>query len=98
VTYLPDPGGNFASDAHRRVMAALANPDEDHISVDDLMKRIDQDEQLDLSHDEVAEILAELEAEGDATQTKNGWKNTKAGFEALTGPIATDGGRAYVRP
>lgn len=95
MTYAPDPGGNFASDAHRRVMAALANPDEDHISVEGLVKRVDRDDHLDLGRDEAVEILADLEADGDATQTKNGWKNTKSGFEALTGPIAGDGGRAH---
>ncbi len=91
-----DPGGNFASDEHRRVQAALANPDEPHLSLDEVVARVDQDTELDLSLEEVAEILADLEADGDATQSKDGgWKNTKAGFEVLTGPIASDGGRSH---
>jgi len=91
----PDPGGNFASDAHRRVMANLANPDDDHISVEDLMVRVERDDFLDLDVDEVVEILADLEADGDATKAKKGWKNTKAGWDALTGPTIEDGGRKH---
>ena len=90
-----DPGGNFASDAHRRVMANLPNPDHDAVDVDGLLERIAGDDFLDLDADEAGEILADLEADGDATQLKSGWKNTKAGYDVLTGPIATDGGRKH---
>jgi hypothetical protein len=42
--YPPDLGGAFASDAHRRVMAHLPNPDDDPITVEDLItKRINRD-------------------------------------------------------
>jgi hypothetical protein len=90
-----DPGGNFASDAHRRVMANLPNPDHDPVDEDALLKRIEGDDFLDVDADELGEILADLEADGDATQLKDGWKNTKSGFAVLTGPIAEDGGRAH---
>lgn len=95
MSYPADPGGNFASDAHRRVQAALANPDENHLSRDELAERLDEDDYLDLNHDEVSDILQDLEADGDATQSKDGWKNTKSGFEVLTGPPASDGGREH---
>ena len=88
--YAADPGGNFASDAHRRVMAHLPNPDDDAISVEDLVVlRINADPHA-LAHfedaAEVVEILGDLEADGYAKQLKSGWKNTAEGFDLLTGP------------
>ena len=90
-----DPGGNFASDAHRRVMANLPNPDDAPTDVDGLLGRIAQDDYLELDAEELGEILADLEADGDAAELKDGWKNTKSGYAVLTGPIAEDGGRAH---
>ena len=91
-----DPGGNFASDAHRRVMGALPAPDDDPLEVEALLEGpVAADDFLDLDEAELIEILADLEADGDATLLKNGWKNTKAGFKVLTGPVASDGGRAH---
>ncbi len=98
MAYLADPGGNFASDAHRRVMAVVANPDQERIDLDEIAKRLGQDEHVPLGPDEVedvVEILKDLEADGDVSQTKAGWQNTKEGFAVLTGPIATDGGREH---
>lgn len=85
-----DPGGIFASDAHRRVMANLPNPDGDPMSVEELIRdRINEDD-FALAHlqsiEEVEDVLADLEADGFASESQKGWKNTKAGFEALTGP------------
>ena len=62
MSYAADPGNVFASDAHRRVMAHLPNPDDDPISVEDLIaERINKDPNT-LAHfeaaDEVAEVLA----------------------------------------
>lgn len=90
MSYQPDPGGRFASDAHRRVMAHLPNPDDDPVSVEDLIvERINRDPHT-LAHfssaDEVQEVLADLEADGHAKQLKDGWKNTQDGFDLLTGP------------
>ena len=101
MSYSPDPGGNFASDAHRRVMAHLPNPDDDPISVHDLIdKRLNADPHT-LAHfseaDEVVEVLADLEADGHAKKLKDGWKNTPTGFEVLTGPPSDEvvtGGRS----
>lgn len=93
--YRSDPGGNFQSDVHRRVMANLANPDEDHLSVEELRSRIDRDDFLNIDDDEVLEVLQDLEADGDVTQSDGSWKNTEAGFAVLTGDNADNGGREY---
>lgn len=90
MAFPPDPGGRFASDAHRRVMAHLPNPDDDAITVEDLiLDRINRDPHT-LAHfssaDEVTAVLEELEADGYAKQLKSGWKNTADGFDLLTGP------------
>lgn len=90
MSYSPDPGGVFASDAHRRVMAHLPNPDDEPVSIEDLIvQRINRDPHT-LAHfddaAEVLEVLKDLESEGHAKQLKDGWKNTPAGFDTLTGP------------
>lgn len=92
MTYPPDPGGTFASDAHRRIMAHLPNPDDDPISVDDLiLDRVNRDPHT-LTHfataTEVTSVLEDLEADGHAKNLKHGWRNTQTGFDALTGPPA----------
>lgn len=88
--YSPDPGGTFASDAHRRVMAHLPNPDDDPITVDALiLERINHDPNTltyFTSADEVTGVLEDLEADGHAKQLKAGWRNTQSGFDVLTGP------------
>lgn len=94
MSYSPDPGGIFASDAHRRVMAHLPNPDDEALSVDDLiLERVNQDPHT-LAHfddaAEVLEVLKDLEADGHAKELKSGWKNTAQGFDALTGPPSTE--------
>lgn len=90
MSYPPDPGGVFASDAHRRVMAQLPNPDDDPLSVEDLIvERINRDPHT-LAHfktaADVVAVLGDLEADGHAKQLKNGWKNTADGFDLLIGP------------
>jgi hypothetical protein len=87
VTYPPDPGGIFASDVHRRVQANVPNPDDDPLTVEELLaQRIDRDDHLEIEEDELVEVLKDLEAEGHSKQLKDGWKNTPSGFDALTGP------------
>lgn len=91
MSYPADPGGIFASDVHRRVMANLPNPDQDPLpAADVLSERIALDEYLPIGFDELESVLQDLEADGNAKQTNAGWRNTKKGFEALTGPIAED--------
>jgi len=77
-------------------MAHLPNPDDDPVTVEDLIvERINHDPHT-LTHltdaTEVVDILEDLEADGHAKQLKNGWKNTSDGFDALTGPPNEDGG------
>lgn len=90
MSYAPDPGGNFESDAHRRVMAHLPNPEDDPMFIDDLIaERINHDPHT-LQHfteaDDVQAVLDDLEADGHAKLLKSGWKNTPQGFDVLTGP------------
>lgn len=90
MSYSPDPGGIFASDAHRRVMAHLPNPDDDPVSTEDLIyQRINYDPHT-LAHfedaTEVADVLDDLKRDGHAKQLKHGWKCTDDGFDFLTGP------------
>ncbi len=101
MAYLADPGGVFASDTHRRVLAHLPLPDADPMVVYDdsssdvrtlrrssLWHRLQPD--VGTSFDdpaEVADVLADLEAEGFCSQTKAGWKMTKKGLEALNAPV-----------
>jgi hypothetical protein len=83
----PDPGGAFASDVHRRVQSNLPNPDQDPQTVEELLAgRIANDDYLEVDEDELLDALKDLEADGHATETKQGWKNTKSGFTLLTAP------------
>lgn len=95
VPNTPDPGGNFATDAHRRVIAQVANDDVTRVPFELVVERVNADDQVDLSAEDVAEVLKELEAAGDVDKTEEGYDATALGFEALTGPIASDGGRKY---
>lgn len=78
----PDPAGDFASDAHRRVLAAVP----DSSTKRSVYERVLGDTELDLEDVDVDEILKDLEADGHVTKTKTGWSHTKAGHELLTGP------------
>lgn len=82
MSYPADPAGDFASDVHRRVMAAVPTPD-DELSV---YERVAGDTELDLDEAEVDEVLMDLEASGHAKQIKDGWRPTTSGHELLTGP------------
>lgn len=91
MAYLADPGGNFDSDVHRRVQAAVPFPDNAPLDVSALLERVDLDEHLDVSEQgELEEVLADLEAHGYITHTAKGWRQTKDGFAVLTGPIASE--------
>ena len=79
----PDLGGDFASDAHRRVMAAVPTP-EMELSFEE---RLAGDTAVVFEEGEVEEILADLEALGYVKQLKGGdWRSTAAGHDLLTGP------------
>lgn len=96
MAFAADPGGNFASNAHRRVMAVLGNDDEPSRKPFDLvLETVDADDQIDLDAEEVIEILKDLQADGDADHTDEGYDATEIGLEALTGPPADSGGRTH---
>lgn len=99
--YAPDPGGVFASDTHRRVLGYLPQPDDPPIQLADtsllplreltrvsLAHRISADPYHGLQHvDELAAVLADLEDDGYAAESKGGWRQTKKGLEALNAPV-----------
>lgn len=97
MPYPPDPGGNFASDAHRRVVMAVPAHDDDTVSdsIDAIQARVDFDDQNNLDADEVNEILSDLEADGDVEQVEGGWRLTEQGSEVGAGNNAWNGGREY---
>lgn len=102
MSFSPDPGGNFASDAHRRVLANLPLPARSHFDTGEaieaeeptdfvaLLDRVDPDVHTPVDATDLAEILRDLEADGHAAQSEDGWVMTSAGFEVVTGPIAEE--------
>lgn len=88
MAYRPDPGGIFASDTHRRVLGHLPLPGDDPSDVTALGYRISGDAHHGLAHvDELSEVLEDLEADGHATQLKDGWRLTKGGLDALNADV-----------
>jgi CRP-like cAMP-binding protein len=86
----PDPGGIFASDAHRRTQGVIPAPDADSLSEDGVVARVDNDDYNDLDADEVNEVLQDLEASGYVTQADGSWAATERGYDLLTGPPAEE--------
>lgn len=81
--FVDDPGGVFATDAHRRVIGHLPTPTEERTSRDLLLVRIGKDGGNPLNDaEDVDRILGELEAEG-YINTDNGLRMTEAGLEAI---------------
>lgn len=101
MSYGTDPGGVFDSDTHRRVLGHLPLPGDNPISVYDdtaasererrrssLFHRMQPDQGTDLGgEDELTDVLDDLEADGYASKTKDGWKMTKKGLDALNAPV-----------
>jgi hypothetical protein len=84
MAYLADPGDVFAFDAHRRVLAHLEVPGGNPMDTAALFERLVPDVGTDFADEgEVVEVLKDLEADGHASETKAGWKQTKRGHEAL---------------
>lgn len=90
MNYSPDPGGNFASDVHRRVAGHLPLPSEDPTSVTALLLRIAPDPLTPLDEDSLTIVLEDLASSEDAKGTASGWKLTAAGRDALCGAIANE--------
>lgn len=92
----PDPGGVFASNAHRRVLGALRAPHEDDglIALDpgpdvkrggSLRERVANDAHMPVEAS-VDTVLAELEQEGLVERAGRHLRMTNKGFDALNGP------------
>lgn len=95
TAFLPDPGGIFDSDVHRRVAAFMPPPEDDAIAFDDLMIRLGGDEPTLhsglASADHLQEVLDDLAAAGDVSKHKDGtWRKTKAGTEKVNGSVANE--------
>ena len=101
----PDPGGQFASDLHRRVAGHLPGPKDAlyraHKSVDlagtvtvgDLLIRLAPDPHTPVGmedEEELHDVLMDLEADGLVSLKNDEWKLTKEGAELLNGPIANE--------
>lgn len=85
-----DPGGNFPSNVHRRVLGHLSTHLDDYgWSASQLVDRMRQDASTWFEHHEqIQPVLDELEKAGDAVHhPQHGWKMTEQGFRKLTGPI-----------
>jgi hypothetical protein len=85
-----DPAGVFASDEHRRAQALAPRPDEDPLAFDALRGRLALDDHLRVEPEALAELLKDLEADGDVLRVGDGYAQTEAGFAKLTGPVADE--------
>lgn len=92
---MEDPGGIFDSDSHRRVLGhltdealPLSGPGGHKAHTRSLGHRVSQDPHHGLETvDDLEEVLKDLEADGYASKSKDGWKVTKKGTEALAAPL-----------
>jgi hypothetical protein len=86
--FVSDPGGVFATDAHRRVLGYLPTPDSEATTLALLTKRIadnDKEHAGRMAEEEFAGVLASLEEEGYVDSAHGALKMTAKGFEALQG-------------
>lgn len=89
MSYPADPGGRFDSDTHRRVLGSLPNPDAEPMDTGELAGRLASDP---YTFDEgFVDVLKDLEANGMASSTEEGWVMTESGLERLNAPLPEDG-------
>ncbi len=104
MAYLADPGGVFASDTHRRVLGHLPLPTNEPVALfndegtprqqrrNSLFHRVADDVHTPVdTQEELAAVLAELEASGYVTQTDAGWVMTQEGLVAITSEVVVNG-------
>jgi hypothetical protein len=97
--YLPDPGGVFESDTHRRVLSHVPDPPHSPMTLHPLGVRIQPDRHHGLSHvNELEEVLGALEACGYVAQDEGGFITTDAGLEALCAPAPEAPAGTEVKP
>lgn len=88
MTSLPDPGGVFASDSHRRALGHLPLPGDTPSELNALGHRISEDAHHGLETvNDLATVLHDLEADGHAESTDDGWVQTPEGLDALNAPL-----------
>lgn len=89
--YAVDPGGNFQSDAHRRVCGHLPVPEDAPITLAELFVRIWPDEHTPVP-DEVslALIVEDLVTDELVEKIDKGLRQSSSGFATLSGPIEGD--------
>jgi hypothetical protein len=81
--FVDDPGGVFATDAHRRVLGHLPTPDQQRMSPAELYGRIASDQGNPLIEVEEIERLVSQLAEQGLVATENGLRMTDDGLEAI---------------
>lgn len=94
MAYPADPGGIFASDAHRRVLGHLPTPDGDPTLTEALQLRMNPDQHTDFNEDlEALEaVLADLHGAGLVEGGPSaGWKMKQEGLDALCAPVPGTG-------
>lgn len=84
MAYLADPGGVFASDTHRRVLAHLPK---EPMEFNAFGHRLSRDPWHGIQDaKELERVLGELEREGYAKGKDGHWSMASAGLEALQAP------------
>lgn len=89
--FVSDPGGVFSTDAHRRVLGYLPQPEEEATTVGLLKERIaanDKKHAGRMTDDECDGVLASLQEEGYVDSAYGALKMTQEGFDALQGGAA----------
>ena len=88
MAYKADPGGVFGTNVHRRTLG--------HLTATAAARRpahtygAGEDSDLD-DEDELVGVLEDLEADGYASRSADGWKQTKKGLDAFSAPVPESG-------
>lgn len=86
--YKPDPGGNFESDAHRRVCGLIPVPEDDSQTLTHIWARCLFDDHNQVP-DEVAlaEIIQDLLLAGLVEKVEGGIRQTSKGYDLLCASV-----------
>lgn len=94
MEYPADPGGVFASDAHRRVLGHVPIPDDNPMLTEALQLRLGPDQHTGFNDDLEAleQVLGDLHAAGYVEGGPSaGWKMKQEGLDALCAPVPGTG-------
>ena len=93
MTYKPDPGGNFDSDTHRRVLAYVWNDEAQEFGV--LAQKIGEDPYHELeSVEDLTDVLKDLRGRGLRLGDQEGLEADQEGLGGDPGRAGRDGGDA----